>query len=263
MIRPYVVWPLRFSPNAPAMIDFYTRLGLHKSVSHDNGTFATFRGRSGTLGVHDAHHTESGVVPQHTALNFATDDVEKAAEELTAMGHVVKFWDETYGKQGVVASRDGRVIGLNEDSQEDLYGGYRAHAADRVPTLDVVAVSVSPEMRAEAAWFASFGFVAPSYDDPWWIGLRAGDRSGVIGIHAGEVDSERVRAAADDLFGPAYEVRLGFETHEPLDVLEARLRESGFETTLVTDDAPHLELTDPDGEQIEIHVAPAASSEGA
>ena len=67
MILPYVIWPLRFSPNAPAMIDFYTRLGLHKSFSHDNGTFATFLGRSGTLGVHDALNTESGVVPRPMA----------------------------------------------------------------------------------------------------------------------------------------------------------------------------------------------------
>lgn len=255
MIRPYVIWPLRFSPNAPAMIDFYTRLGLHKSFSHDNGTFATFHGRSGTLGVHDALSTESGVVAQHTALNFATDDIELAAEELAAMGHTVKVWDETYGKQGVVDSRDGRVIGLNEDSQEDLYGGYRTHPADSAPTLDVVAVCVTPEMKAEAAWFASFGFVAPSYDDPWWIGLRAGERSGVIGVHAGQTEASDLRDSDDDLFGPVYEVRIGFETHEPLDVLDVRLRESGFDTALVTDDAPHLELTDPDGERIEIHPA--------
>lgn len=72
MIRPYVVWPLRFSPDAPAMIDFYTRLGLRKSLSHDGGTFATLQGRSGALGVHDAFDTASGVVPQHTALNFTS-----------------------------------------------------------------------------------------------------------------------------------------------------------------------------------------------
>lgn len=255
MICPYVIWPLRFSPNAPAMIDFYTRLGLHKSFSHDDGTFATFQGRSGTLGVHDANNTEAGVVPQHTALNLATTDVVQAAEELVELGHSVKVWDETYGKQGVVASRDGRVIGLNGDAQEDLYGGYRTHPEVAAPSLDVVAVCVTPQMKAEAAWFASFGFVASSYDDPWWIGLRAGERSGVIGIHAGEVAADTARDADDDLFGPAYEVRIGFETHEPLEVLDARLRAAGFETTVVTEGAPHLELTDPDGEHLEIHPA--------
>lgn len=178
-----------------------------------------------------------------------------AAEELAELGHEVKVWDETYGKQGVVASRDGRVIGLNEDSQEDLYGGYRTHPEGETPTLDVVAVCVTPQMKAEAAWFASFGFIAPSYDDPWWIGLRAGERSGVIGIHGGEVDSDHARDGGGDLFGPVYEVRIGFETHEPLAELQARLQDNGFDVTLVTEDAPHLELRDPDGEHIEIHLA--------
>ena len=255
MTRPYVIWPLRFSPDAAAMIDFYRRLGLHLAFSHDNGTFATFNGRSGTLGVHSAHDTTSDEIPSHTALNLATDDVEQAVAELVAMGHDVKIWDETYGKQGVVLSRDGRVIGLNPDSQDDLYGGYRVHEADTEPTLDVVAVCVTPEMRAEAVWFASFGFVASSYDDPWWIGLRAGDRSGVLGIHAGEVETGDPRDD-DDLFGPPYLVRIGFETHLSLAAEADRLRAAGIETTMITGEVPHLEMTDPDGERIEIHPAP-------
>ena len=56
---------MRFSPDPAAMIDFYSRLGLHKALSHDDGTFATFDGRSGTLGVHDARTTTSGAVPGH------------------------------------------------------------------------------------------------------------------------------------------------------------------------------------------------------
>lgn len=255
MTRPYVIWPLRFSPNAAAMIDFYRRIGLQLAFSHDNGSFATFNGRSGTLGVHASHDTTSGAIAGHTALNLATDDVEKAVQELSTMGHDVKLWDETYGKQGVVLSRDGRVIGLNEDIQADLYGGYRNHAPDAEPSLDVVAVCVTPAMKAEAAWFASFGFVAPSYDDPWWIGLRASDRSGVLGIHAGEVETGDPREG-DDLFGPPYLVRIGFETHLPLTAEADRLRAAGVETTMITDGAPHLELTDPDGERIEIHPAP-------
>jgi len=255
MTRPYVIWPLRFSPNAPAMIDFYTRLGLHKAFSHDNGTFATFTGRSGTLGVHDASDTASGAVPGHTALNLATDDTVAAAAELTALGYEVKVWDETYGKQGVITGRDGRVIGLNGDSQEDLYGGYRTHEAESVPTLDVVAVCVTPDMKAEAAWFAPFGFTAPSYDDPWWIGLRAGDRSGVLGIHAGEAERHDPRPS-DDLFGPPYEVRIGFETHLSLAHEADRLRAAGLEPTMITEDpAPRLQLTDPDGEEVQIHPA--------
>ena len=121
-------------------------------------------------------------MPGHVALNLATPDVEAAAVELTGLGYQVRVWDETYGKQGVVVARDGRVIGLNENHQDDLYGGYRVHDASAPPELDVVAVCVTPDLRAEAAYFAPFGFTAPSYDDPWWIGLRASDRSGVIGL---------------------------------------------------------------------------------
>ena len=47
MTLSYAIWPLRFSPDPAAMIDFYSRLGLHKALSHDDGTFATFDGRSG------------------------------------------------------------------------------------------------------------------------------------------------------------------------------------------------------------------------
>ena len=257
MTRPYVIWPLRFSPNAPAMIDFYSRIGLHLTFSHDNGTFATFRGRAGTLGVHDARDTTSGKVTGHTALNLATNDTELAVAELAASGYDVKIWDETYGKQGIVMSRDGRVIGINGDSQEDLYGGYQTHdEAAAAPVLDVVAVCITSEMKAEAVWFEPLGFTAPSYDDPHWIGLRAGDRFGVLGIHPGEVESSDPRDA-DDLFGPPYLVGIGFETSEPLAVFADRLSSAGLDPTMITDGSdPRVVPVDPDGEEVQIHPAP-------
>lgn len=255
MTHAYVIWPLRFTADPAAMIDFYTRLGLHQSLSHEDGTFATFVGRSGTLGVHDARTATGGPVPSHAALNLATEDVEAAAAELVGIGHEVRLWDETYGKQGVVLARDGRAIGLNQERQDDLYGGYREHLDAGVPLLDVVAVCPHPDLRAEAVWFASFGFVAPSYDDPWWIGMRAGARSGVLGVHGGPIETRTARPA-DDLLGPAYEVRIGFETSEPLPELDERLRAAGLEPTLITDEpAPRILLTDPDGDEVQIHPA--------
>lgn len=261
MNRSYAIWPLRFSPQAPAMIDFYTRLGLRPSLGHASGTFATFAGRSGTLGVHDANRTESGAARRHTSLNLVTDDVKEAAAELDAIGYRVRVWDETYGAQGVMRSRDGLEIGLNEDEQADLYGGYYVHKNEHEPTLDVVAVCDTSEMKAEADFFAAFGFTAPSYDDPWWIGLRAGPRSGVIGIHhheaqeLGDVAANNPRTD-DDLFGPPYLVRIGFETHEPLQQLADHLHAAGLAPTLVDDEhLPRLVLTDPDGETVEIHPA--------
>lgn len=256
MTHAYVIWPLRFTADPAAMIDFYSRLGLHQSLSHETGTFATFVGRSGTLGVHDARTTTAGAVTGHAALNLATEHLESAATELRSIGHEVKVWDETYGKQGAVTARDGRTIGLNQQRQDDLYGGYREHPDQGVPLLDVVAVCPTPDVRAEAAWFASFDFVASSYDDHRWIGLRGGARSGVLGIHAGEIEHRKPRPA-DDLLGPAYEVRIGFETSEPLARLGERLRAAGLEPTMITDGPdPRVVLTDPDGDEVQIHPAP-------
>jgi predicted enzyme related to lactoylglutathione lyase len=256
MTHTYVIWPLRFTPDPSAMIDFYGRLGLHQSLSHESGTFATFVGRSGTLGVHDARTTTAGAVPGHAALNLATEDLESAAAELLSIGHEVRVWDETYGKQGAVTARDGRTIGLNQERQQDLYGGYHEHDPATAPLLDVVAVCPTPQLRAEAAWFASFGFLATSYDDPLWIGLRAGPHSGVLGVHAGEVEHRNPRPG-DDLLGPAYEVRIGFETSEPLARLDERLRAAGLDPTMITDGpAPRIVLTDPDGDEVQIHPAP-------
>lgn len=256
MTRSYVIWPLRFSHDPAAMIDFYTKLGLHKALDHDSGTYASFDGLGGSLGVHDAGTTTAGAVPNHTGLNLATADIVAAADELRGLGLEVRVWDETYGKQAVVIGRDGRAIGLNESSQEDLYGGYHVHPAEGVPSLDVVAVHPTPDMVGDAAWFGSFGFTAPSYDDPWWIGLRASDRSGVIGIHHGEVENSAARPA-DDEFGPAFDVRIGFETHLPLAEEAAKLRAAGLTVELLADEpAPRIVLTDPDGEEVQIHPAP-------
>ena len=111
-------------------------------------------------------------------------------------------------------------------------------------------------MRAEAAYFAPFGFTAPSYDDPWWIGLRAGERSGVIGLHTGEVETRNPRSDGDP-FEPVHEVRIGFETSEPLDRLADRLRAVGFAPTMITDGPdPRIVLTDPEGDEVQIHPAP-------
>lgn len=97
--------------------------------------------------------------------------------------------------------------------------------------------------------------MASSYDDPWWIGLRAGARSGVLGIHAGEIETRNPRPA-DDLLGPAYEVRIRFEPAEPLLQLDERLRAAGLEPTMISDgSAPRIVLTDPDGDEVQIHPA--------
>ena len=54
MTSRFTIWPLRFSPNPAAMIEFFTVLGLRNAISHAELTYATFDGHSGKLGVHGA-----------------------------------------------------------------------------------------------------------------------------------------------------------------------------------------------------------------
>lgn len=130
MTRPYVIWPLRFAVNPAALIAFYVRLGLRLSFTHDRGGFASLVGRAGAVGVQDASYPALGTVRGHTALNLATTDLLAATEELAAAGHPVKVWEVRNRRQGVVASWDGRVVGLNETSRNDLYGGCPGRDAD-------------------------------------------------------------------------------------------------------------------------------------
>jgi hypothetical protein len=257
MTRPYTIWPLRFSPKPAAMIEFFGVLGLRKALSHADGTYASFNGRSGRLGVHSAAQTASGAVPTHTALNFTSADITAAAKELAAAGLQVQVWDETYGKQGVVTTPTGLVIGLNEDTQDDLYGGYQVHEPTVAAPTDVVAVCLTDDIARDAAFFASFGFTADSLNDPSGVRLHADEPSGVIRLHRGEVAPAPTIQSADDQFGTPYVVQLGFETSEALDALVARLRDAGYQTATVADQAmAHLSVTDPDGEEVRIMALP-------
>jgi hypothetical protein len=254
MSHPYAIWPLRFSPNPVAMIEFFAALGLDKALSHADGTYASFAGRSGSLGVHSAAQTASGAVPGHTALNLTTADITAAAAELATTGLQVRVWDETYGKQGVVTTPEGLVIGLNEDTQDDLYGGYQVHGPTMAAPTDVVAVRRTVDLPRAAAFFASFGFTTDSLEDPRRVRLHANERSGVICLHQGEVRLQPAIRSADDQFGPPYQVQLGFETSEPLDALAARLRGAGYQAATVQDQAgEHVSVPDPDGGEMQIH----------
>ncbi len=254
MTHRYTIWPLRFSPNPAAMIEFFTVLGLHNTLSHAERTFATFDGRSGKLGIHTAAGTASGAVPGHTSLNFTTADITAAGHELVASGLEVHIWDETYGKQGVIIAPQGAVIGLNEDTQDDLYGGYQVHERTAATPLDVVAICHTDDIAREVAYFASFGFTADSVNDSPLEPLHADGNSGILALRQRDLASpSTIPSSAGDQFGPPYPVQLAFKTNEPLDALAERLRESGYEAATGEDQAGrHVSVTDPDGEEIQI-----------
>ena len=76
-------------------------------------------------------------------------------------------------------------------------------------------------------------------------------------MHTGEAETPERHVRTTTRSGPSYEVRIGFETSEPLDRLADQLRAVGFAPTMITDGPdPQIVLTDPDGDEVQIHPAP-------
>jgi hypothetical protein len=258
----YTIWPLRFSTDPAAMIDFLAALGLNQTVGHASRTFATFAGRSGTLGVHDAR-TATTASAGRTSLNLATDDVDAGADRLRAEGLTVAVWDETYGRQGAVRSPSGLVVGLNERTQDDLYGGYELHEQTVAASMDVVAICAVGDLDREADFFGHFGFAALEPGQSYRPLLAAPD-AGVIALRAAGTESsgsadpvampaQESGSGAGEPLGPPYLVALGAETSEPLDALADRMRAGGHPAETIEDeDGVWVRLTDPDGVILEV-----------
>jgi hypothetical protein len=155
MTKPrFIVFPLRFTNDAPTMVAFLETMGLHKAVCTKSDGFAVLHGRSGAVMVHGTQTAESLAGHGSTTLNFAVASVAAAAELLHGSGYETHAWDESYGTQGVVRHPSGQLIGLNAEDEEDLYG-YQVHPRAGTPMIDVVAVCASPDFVRDADYFAA------------------------------------------------------------------------------------------------------------
>ncbi len=249
MTSTYGIWPLRFSPRPAAMIGFAAALGLRLEERGDGGTFASFAGRGGRFGVHDAATAAAGPTTTRTTLNFVTPDLATAADELNAAGLAVQVWDEPFGPQGVVVTPGGLVIGLlgdDRDPTERAGWGEQSVAA----SMDVVAICTVADVEREADFFGRFGFAALE-PGQGYLPLTAGPDAGVLGLRSGAGPASV--AAGSDRFGPPYLVQLGTETSEPFDAFAGRLAADGYEAETVEDDSGiWIRVVDPDGMPLEV-----------
>ncbi|HET9646979.1 MAG TPA: VOC family protein [Microlunatus sp.] len=240
----YSVLLTRSSADPVAMVAFLQTLGL-RSVQHDDSGGAEFAGRAGLVAVRAAAAAEPGT----TVLDFAVTEVSAAERALAGAGLRVETWDAgDGGRAGRVVLPGGLVLGLDQETAQERFGDLPVHEQKVAASLDVVAVRPSSDFATDASVLANFGFEpVGGLDDPWWCPLRAGRTSGVIGLHS--PGDEPVPTAPD-----ASPVRLGFETSEPLDALAGRLRAAGHDATVETGEGgAKVVVTDPDGQQVEIH----------
>ena len=251
----FQVYPLRFSADPAAMIDFLRTIGLVPAVTSEGETFGELvAGGGGHVMVHGVADAATRAEAGQTHLCFAVDSTDDAAESLRSSGAEVQVWDETYGRQGSVRGPHGEGISLNE-IQRDLYG-YRGHDASGAdPRIAVTAVRASAagaEREEDQRFFSAFGFDPAGPGDRWWQALTVAG-GGVIGLHdpSGTVPAT---APGDEVFGDVALVRLGLETEEDLADLAERLGVAGHPARVVEGDgvtAVHVE--DPDGCPLEIH----------
>jgi hypothetical protein len=252
----YTLCPYRFTPDPPAMVAFLEALGLQPVTRAESGDFAVLAGRSGRVAVHGAHVQSDGSRTVETSLNFEALDASQAADALRAQGLETTVWDEAFGKLAGALSPLGYAVWVNE-VMHDLYGGYRTAEPDGASSIGVVAVHGSPDLDADTAFFARFGY-HPADGDSTYRSLRA--PGGVIWMNA--LTGKPARTKPGDFFGPTALVELAFETTEPLPGLVERLLAAGYaDAELVEQKGRHVTVTDPDGEYVEIYPVPGAASE--
>jgi hypothetical protein len=116
----------------------------------------------------------------------------------------------------------------------------------------VVAVHGSPDLDADAEFFAHFGYHA-DVGDSTYRSLRA--PGGVIWMNL--LSGEAARTKPGDVFGPSALVELAFETTEPLPALVERLQGAGYaDAELVEHKGRHVTVSDPDGQYVEVYPTP-------
>lgn len=254
-VPPLTVYPLRFTANAPGMIDFLRTLGMAPAVTSAAESFGELVAGAGRVMIHAVEGASSGARSGDTDLCFSVESTDEAAAALRAAGIGVDVWDETYGRQGIFQGPTGESVSLNE-RQRDLYGyrGHDARGAD--PRLSVTAVLSSADFEGDAAWAAGLGFFAREPGEEGFRALRGPEGTGTLGLHRPADGDRRARSTGSE-FGDPLQVRLGFETDEDLEALAARLSGKGHAAVVVEGAGVRsVHVTDPDGQHVEIHPRP-------
>jgi hypothetical protein len=230
-----VVTPYRFTDRPREVVAFLELIGLRTFLRQED--FVVLTGRAGRVAVHPRATQQAP--HEHTSLVLGVPDVPLAAHALADAGLDAAWWDESWGRQ---ASVRGPVGILTLDAEmDDPYGYDVAEPPDTAASgVDVVATIRASDLDAVTAYFGLFGFTPGSDASPEWVAMRAGARSGVVGLMPGEPGT----------------VEIGIETTEPLDTLRDRLDAAGHPVAVAEDSGPlHLVVTDPDGNDVEVYAA--------
>jgi hypothetical protein len=198
--------------------------------------------------LHAANAT-TATAQGETRLSFECDDIHGLAERLTAARVPdVTVYDEAYNRSLSCTDPLGDTIVVNGVS-DDLYG-YHERDVEPDPRWRVTAVRFTDPAGRYGDFLRLLDFVPVGDINEYYVNYAGPGASGQVGLHyrdEGDLPAE----------GPAV-VRLNFESSEPLDTLAVRLEAAGYADTTITheDFGSMLSVTDPDGQQLQVHRPP-------
>lgn len=251
-----VVRPIRFTDNLEAMQGFLEILGLRPRILSERGGWVEMVAGGGMVALHDAASSVVGATSGDTCLGFDVHGVKDLAERLVDAGvDDVTIYDEAYGQ--VLSCTDPMGETLQVDSRNDDLYGYRVVESDAPPTgLRVAPIRFTDPKGPMGSWLEALGLtLVGGADEAYVMYAAGGGEHGYVGLHAVFDDDERVQPGHADAL-------LTFVADEPLADVAARLWAGGYTDAQVArvDFGSVLSVTDPDGQECQVHGAPLADA---
>lgn len=246
-----VVRPLRFSDRIPAMRAFLEVLGLRPRIESRGGAWVDLVGAAGMVALHTAETSTSGAVDGETRLSFEVADAHAFGARLGDAGYDAALYDEAYGRVVEVTDPLGATMMIDERS-DDLYGFVRHEPANTgvVPPV-VVPVRFTDDAEGYHAFLTACGLTGTPA--PGGYATYDSGGHGLVGVHY---------VYGDDLpvVGDGAACHLTLLTEEDLTAVEARLEVAGHRYERFDEDfGSFLDITDPDGQSVQVHTAPPSS----
>jgi uncharacterized glyoxalase superfamily protein PhnB len=252
-----VVRPVRFSADVPGMQAFLEVIGLRPRIEARGGGWVDLSADSGMVALHDAATSVMGAEPGQTTLSFEANDLDSLADALRDAGVPdITIHDEAYGRVLSCTDPLGDPIWI-DGRTDDLYG-YRAHPESRPEAgLAVTPVRFTEPQGPYADFLVTLGLTRLGEPNESYVMFDAGDaKHGYVGLH-----HVYTQDPADlPIVAGQGSVHLTFSTHESLDAVAARLVEAGYGDAhvMVEDFGSMLSVTDPDGQEVQVHEAPSS-----
>lgn len=246
MTPPLTLAAIRFSDDVPAMRRFLEALGL-AAVSTRGEGWAVLEAGAGQVWLHDAAGSTVGAPAGCTALTGEIADADAYAQQLEAQGLEPSIIDEAFARSVEVTDPLGRRLAFNAGDSDGY--GYTPHDAEPDKRITVSMCRFTDPQGDYAHFAETLGLRREGEPNRWYVPYTAG--TGILGLHHDDGSD----ALPDDGTSPM--VTLGLTTSMPLDEVQGRLREGGYDAgKVVTEDfGSRVESTDPDGQPLQIHAA--------